>query len=355
MLEEVYYGNTLEQWLISLIIIIGSFLIAQLILTFNKRVVFKLTKKSKSRLDDILVRTLQSPLLFGVILMAMWVALRRLDFGDKVDRYIGEAYKVLTVVNITWFFKCLVHALIIEYLSPNPDDASVKSRRNFDEHKITLLKKTATAIIWTIGAIVALSSIGLKLGAVLGALGVGSIAFALAAQDTIKNIFGGFTILADGTFRIGNRIKVAGYDGIVEDVGIRSTRIRTFEKRVVIIPNYKIVEGALENVSEEPMFRVKIILGLVYGTSPAKMQRALEILRQIAVDNPKVDDDSVVASFTDFNDFALGITYIYFIKKGEDVLMTQSEVNVEILTRFNAEGLDFAFPTQTLYMEKGDK
>lgn len=352
MLEEVYYGNTIQDWLISLIIILGSFLTAKLILSLNKKFIFKFTKKSNTRLDDILVRTLQSPLLFGIILVAVWIALSRLELGKKTDEYITQAYKVLTVINITWFFKALIHALIIEYLTPKPGEEPSKDKPMLDSHKISLLMKTTTGVVWTIGIVIALNNIGVKLGALLGTLGIGGVAFALASQDTIKNIFGGFTIFTDGTFRIGDRIKVASYDGFVEDIGIRSTRIRTFEKRIVVIPNYKVVEGALENVSEEPMFRVKILLGLVYGTLPDKMLRALEILREIAIDNQKVDDDTVIASFTDFNDFALGITYIYFIKKGEDILMTQSEMNMEILKRFNTEGLDFAFPTQTLYMEK---
>lgn len=352
MLEEVYYDNSLKEWLISLIIIVGSFLISKLILSINKKFIFKLAKKTNSRLNEILIRTLESPLLFGIILVALWIGLSRLNLDKNFEKYLSEAYKVLTVLNITWFIKCLLHAIIFEYLTPKTDDAVEKKRFNFDSHTVSIVQKTSTSLIWTIGIVVALSNIGVNIGALLGTLGVGGIAFALAAQDTIKNIFGGFTILTDGTFRIGDRVKVDTYDGHVENIGVRSTRIRTLDKRLVIIPNYKIVEGAVENVSEEPMFRVLMKLGLVYGTTPAKMNRAMEILKEIAIENQNTDNDTIMTFFSSFDDYALTITYIYYIKKGSDIFGTSSEINLKILEKFNKEGIEFAFPTQTLYVQK---
>ncbi|MGC3978296.1 MAG: mechanosensitive ion channel family protein [Paludibacteraceae bacterium] len=352
MLDQVYYGNSLKQWLISIIIILGSFLIAKLVLSINKKLIFKLTKRTDTRLDDILFRTLQSPILFGIILISLRIALSRLDLGAKPEKYITEAYKVLITLNVTWFFKCLFNALIVEYLTPKENETSSSKKHYLDEHKISLLQRTTTGVVWTIGIVLGLSNIGVNLGALLGTLGIGGVAFALAAQDTIKNIFGGFTIFTDGTFRIGDRIKVDQYDGHVEDIGIRSTRIRTLEKRLAIIPNYKIVDGAVENVSEEPMFRVKQNLGLVYNTSTSQMKKALSILKEIASNNPGVAPGSAIAAFSNFGDFSLNITFIYYVKKGEDALLVPSSINMEILERFTTERLDFAFPTQTLYMEK---
>ena len=352
MLEQVYYGNPLSEWLISFAIILGSFLLSKLVFSINKKFIFRLTKKTNTRLDDILFRTLQSPLLFGIILVSIWIALSRLNLDKTFAKYLSESYKVLTVINITWFFKCLFHALIYEYLTPKAHETPDKRRFYLDSHKVSMVQKTTNGLVWAIGIIIALSNVGVKLGALLGTLGVGGIAFALAAQDTIKNVFGGFTILTDGTFRIGDRIKVDAYDGHVEDIGIRSTRIRMLDKRLAIIPNYKIVEGAVENVSEEPMFRVLMKLGLVYNTAPEKMKRAMDILKEIAVKNNDVDDDSILVGFSSFETSALNITFIYYIKKGSDLFQTQSEMNMSILQHFNAEGIKFAYPTQTIYMEK---
>lgn len=349
MLDKTFYGNSLGQWLISLAIIIGAFLVSKLILSINKRFIFKLTKRTNTRLDDILFRTLQSPLLFGIVLVSVWIGLSRLNLDKIFAKYLSESYKVLTVINVTWFFKCLLHALIYEYLTPKENETAAKKRIYLDGHKVKLVQKISTGLVWTIGIVIALSNIGVQLGALLGTLGIGGVAFALAAQDTIKNIFGGFTIFTDGTFRIGDRIKVDTYDGHVEDIGIRSTRIRTLDKRLAIIPNYKIVEGAIENVSEEPMFRVKQTLGLVYDTKPQQIKKALDMLKDIAINNPGVDSENIITTFSDFGDFSLNITFIYFVKKGEDILLVPSSVNMEILERFNAEGFEFAYPTQTVY------
>lgn len=352
MLEQVYYANPLREWLISLAIILGSFVLSKLVFSINKKFIFKLTKRTNTRLDDILFRTLQSPLLFGIILVSIWIALSRLNLDKTFAKYLSESYKVLTVINVTWFFKCLFHALIYEYLTPKTNETSDKRRFYLDSHKVTMVQKTTNGVIWAIGIIIALSNVGVKLGALLGTLGVGGIAFALAAQDTIKNIFGGFTILTDGTFRIGDRIKVDAYDGHVEDIGIRSTRIRMLDKRLAIIPNYKIVEGAVENVSEEPMFRVLMKLGMVYNTAPEKMKRAMEVLKEIATENQNVDDETVMVGFSSFETYALNITFIYYIKKGCDLFQTPSEMNLEILERFNVEGLKLAYPSQTIFMGK---
>jgi MscS family membrane protein len=177
---------------------------------------------------------------------------------------------------------------------------------------------------------------------------VGGIAFALAAQDTIKNLFGGFTIFVDKPFKIGDRIQVAGFDGTVEDIGMRSTRIRTLAGRLVTIPNYKIVDSEIENVTAEDARKITLNLGLTYDTTPEAMQEAMDWLKNLPDIVPDIKNDTKVA-FTTYGDFSLGITFIYYIKRRSDVFDTQSEVNLAILKQFNAKGWNFAFPTQTIY------
>jgi MscS family membrane protein len=133
----------------------------------------------------------------------------------------------------------------------------------------------------------------------------------LAAQDTIKNMFGGFTIFVDKPFRLGERIKVAGFDGTVEDIGMRSTRIRTLEGRLVTIPNYKIVDSEIENVTAEESRKVTLNLGLTYDTTPEAMQEAIDWLNELPKQIGAIKNNVVVA-FTTYGDFSLGITFIYW-------------------------------------------
>jgi len=351
MLEQTLYGNSLHDWLISLIIIAAAFLINKIIVLLNKHVIQKLTGKTKNRLDDILFKMLEAPVLLGVILFAIWIAAKRLELGVPVERAIYLSFRVLTVVNITWFVARLVNALLEEYIAPKAADKN--TMKYLDNHLMSILRRAVLAIIWSFGIIMALNNVGVNVGTLIAGLSIGGLAFALAAQDTIKNIYGGFTIFTDRPFRIGDRIKVDGFDGFVEEIGIRSTRIRTLEKRLVTIPNFKLVEASVENISEELLHRILLKLGLTYNTSPEKMIEAMAILKDMPNRVENVETKDIMVAFTDFTDFSLVITFVYFIRKDADIMETPTHVNSEILRAFNEAGLQFAFPTQTLYIEKG--
>ena len=350
MFEQIFYKNSLRDWLISLAIIAGALILNKIIILLNKHLIQKLTAKTKNRLDDILFKMLQAPVLLGIILVAIWFAARRLELGTHIESTILKAYKVLTVINITWFVARLANALLEEYLAPKAADKN--TLKYLDNHLMSILRRAVLAVIWSFGVVMALNNVGVDVGTLIAGLSIGGLAFALAAQDTIKNIYGGFTIFTDRPFRIGDRIKVDSFDGFVEEIGIRSTRIRTLEKRLVTIPNYRLVEASEKNISEEPMRRVLMKLGLTYNTTPEKMNEAMSILRDIPNRINNVFEKDIVVAFTDFTDFSLVITFVYFIRRDADVMETPSQVNTEILRAFNAAGLQFAYPTQTVYIEK---
>jgi len=350
MLEQLFYGNTLRNWLISILIIVGAMLLNKAIDLLNKHIIRKFTAKTKNRLDDILFKMLEAPVLLGIALAAIWFAARRLELGTPVETVILKAYRVLTVINITWFIVRFVNALLEEYLAPKAADQN--SHKHLDIHLLSILRRAVLTVIWSLGIVMALNNVGVNVGTLIAGLSIGGLAFALAAQDTIKNVYGGFTILTDRPFRIGDRIKVDGFDGFVENIGIRSTRLRTLEKRMVTIPNFKLVEASVENISEEPKRRILMKLGLTYNTTPEKMDQAMSILKNIPNIIAEVDPKDITVAFTDFTDYSLVITFVYFILNPADVMEIPSRVNSEILRSFNAAGLQFAFPTQTIYMEK---
>jgi len=349
MLDQVYYGNSLKDWGISILIIIGAFLINKLIILLNRKIITKITAKSNTLYDDIFFSALEKPVLMGVILVALWVALYRLDLGTKVHDMITKSYQILIVLNITWFFARLISSFIEQKATESSKPQ--KGQLFFDSKLLPLIKRGLLIAIWCIGIIMALNNIGIKVTTLLGTLGIGGIAFALAAQDTIKNIFGGITIFTDQTFRIGDTIKFDNTEGNVIDIGLRSTRIRTYDKQLVTIPNYKLMDALVTNISSEPARRVVLKLGLTYDTPPDKMEEALNILKNIPTKIPEVRDRDIVTQFSGFGDSALIITFIYFIKKSANIGGTNSNVNFEILRSFTKAGLNFAFPSQTIYIE----
>jgi MscS family membrane protein len=283
------------------------------------------------------------------MLAAIWVAADRLHSSDGLHDLIARSYGILIVLNMTWFFARFTIAVVEELFFRNK--GSQKSKVYFDHHLFPVIKRCLLILIWVIGGMTALSEAGIKVTTLLGTLGVGGIALALAAQDTVKNMLGGITIFIDRTFRLGDIIMFDSTEGVVEDISLRSTRIRTYDKRIVIIPNYKLMDALVTNVTSEPARRVVATLGLTYDTRYGQMQKALELLKHIPHTVPDVNDKDLVATFSAFGDSALVITFIYFIRKPADIRETISKVNFEVLRTFNEAGLNFAFPSQTIYLE----
>jgi len=348
MLEREIWGNTLEDWGISILIILGTIVLMKLISFFSRKVLNPFITRTNNRLDDIIYYSLESPVKFAIMLLGIWIAIHRLVSPDSFVKVIDNAYKILIILDITWIFARLSSSLLQIYWGRQSDGQNNKM--------MPIIRRTILVIVWIIGLVMALSNIGVNIGALLGTLGIGGIAFALAAQDTVKNVFGAFTILTDKPFNIGDTIRVDNIEGTVIDVGVRSTKIMDYNKRIITFPNYKVTDASIINISSEPMRRVVLKLGLTYNTTSEKMKEALNILKAIPkrIENVSSKPSDTTAVFTEYTDSALNIMYIYFIEKQGDILMVTSNVNMEILDSFNKAGIDFAFPTRTIYVEKDE-
>ena len=341
-------NNTWINWLWFSGIIIGSALLGRLMVWIEKRFLRKKAEKTRSKLDDMMLNVLQLPFVCGLVLFGMYVAMHCLVLPPEALSVVKIAFKVLLSLDIAWVLNRFINNFLDDFLLPY---AEGKQNSKLDVNVMKAVQKVVSGVIWIVAIITTLTLVGIDVAAMLTTLGIGGIAFALAAQDTIKNMFGGFTIFMDKPFKLGERIKVAGFDGTVEDIGMRSTRIRTLEGRLVTIPNYKIVDSEIENVTAEEARKITLVLGLTYDTTPEAMQEAMDFLKQLPTQISTIKNDVVVA-FTTYGDFSLGITFIYYIKRRSDIFETQSQVNLAILKQFNAKGWNFAFPTQTIYMQK---
>lgn len=348
MLENEIWGNSIQNWIISILIIVAAIVIVKLITLVSKKVLKPLTDRTKNQLDNIIFYSLEPPVKFAIILLGIWIAIHRLVYPDSFVKVVDNIYRILIVLDITWVFARLFSGLLQVYWG---------RRSNGQNNKmLPIIKRTILVVVWIIGLVMALSNVGVNISALLGTLGIGGIAFALAAQDTVKNVFGAFTLLTDKPFNIGDTIRFDSIEGTVVDIGIRSTRIMNYDKRIITIPNYKITDSSIINISSEPMRRVVLNLGLTYDTTAEKMKEALEILKALPqkVENVSSSPSNVVAVFTEYSDSALSIMYIYYIEKQGDILGVTSNMNMEILDSFNKAGLEFAFPTRTIYIQKDE-
>ena len=341
------YNNEVQEILISLAFILGAIVLGRLVRWFAEKILPKLTAKTETQLDDVLVEVLKAPMLFALTLVGFWIGIKRLSMPANVMEMMADAYKFLLVISTTWFISRAVSTFINVVLKEKVNDESSR----MDEHALSLIKKVSSFVIWSIGVITALNNAGVDVGALIAGLGIGGVAIALAAQDTAKNIFAGMMILFDRPFKIGELITIDGTTGYVEDMGIRSTKLRTYSGQLVVIPNYKTADSNLTNITREPSRRIELNVGLTYSTTPEQMRQAMDILRKLPSSVTGIEE-KVKVYFTSFGDFSLNITCWYYIKKDSDLFETQSAVNLHVLDEFNAHGLDFAFPTQTLYVNK---
>ena len=346
-LSASYYGNTVQQWLTALLIVLAAVIAGRILYWLFTRVARKITVRTATKLDDIILTVIDRPVTLIATLIGIRYGVNQLTFGEAAQGWIGHLFQVLIIFTAAWLISRFLESLYHEYLVPMVES----SETDLDDQLLPILRTGTKTVVWTLAIVVALDNAGYDVGALLAGLGIGGLALAMAAKDTISNVFGGFTIFTDKPFTLRDRIKVSGYDGVVKEVGLRSTRVETLAGTIVTIPNSTFADTPVENVTLEPSRKVVTKLGLTYETTPERIEEAVGVLREIARSTSGLEDKNIVA-FTEFGDFSLNLTFIYYIQKESDILGVQSAVNIAILKEFNSRGLEFAFPTQTLFTKE---
>lgn len=342
----MFLGNPVMEWLQALGYFLGGVILARIIYLLFKRVFKRLAAKTQTKWDDVFVDQVEEPMAFGIVILGFWFGYEHLHFGVGVDNFMEHVFQILIAIDITWLVARLLDSVVsnvILHLDERTDSSTVAQFG-------PILQKTLRSLVWILGIISGLTNAGYDVGALLAGVGIGGLAMAMAAKDFVANIFGGITVFIDKPFGVGDRIKVNGIDGTVLEIGIRSTRIKTLENRLVTIPNHQFTDQVVENVTAEPSRKMKVVLGLTYDTTPDQIQQALDILTDIVSAAGRTEDEYTVW-FSGFGDFSLNVSCIYFIRKGEHWAQVPNEIHMQILKRFNEAGLNFAFPTQTLIHE----
>ncbi len=344
LLTKEYYGNTLKTWLISLLIIFGAMIVGKLVYWVFGRVVKRLTAKTENKLDDIIVDMIEEPIAIVITIAGVWYALSRLNLSASARGWLNNAIQFVVILAVAWLITRLFDALYKQYLVPIAE----KSESDLDDQLLPVVRSGTKLVVWALGVIMALNNAGYNVGAALAGLGIGGLALAMAGKDTVANMFGGLTIFIDQPFMINDRVKVGGFDGTVTEIGLRSTRLKTLEGRKVTIPNATFSGGGVENVSAEPNRKVVVKIGLVYGTTAEQMKDAMDTFRKIAEEHSDTEED-IRTGFSEFADSAMVLTFIYFIKKEGDIMQTQTDINLALLTAFDEKSLEMAYPTQTIH------
>jgi MscS family membrane protein len=230
---------------------------------------------------------------------------------------------------------------------------SYKTENTLDDQLAPLLTKTAKLLVVVIGVLLILQNTGVNVVSLVAGLGLGGLALALAAQDTVANVFGSVTIIADRPFQVGDYVKITDTEGVVEDLGFRSTRIRTASKSLVTIPNSTMAKEKIENSGKRLVRTVTHNLGIEYGAKASQLAQVIEQIRYLLTRHEDVLKEDINVFFTQFADSSLNIRVSFFMQIQEpiDFFETQQEILFEIMGVVENCGLNFAFPTQTLHVQ----
>ena len=276
------------------------------------------------------------------------------DGSNLVHSVAQKAADIGGIIALFWFILLLIGILDV-YLKR----WAASTESTIDDMLVPIVGKTLRLFIIIIAGIIIIQNLtGLKIGPLLASLGIGGLAVALAAKDSIANFFGTLTILFDKPFQVGQRITIDKYDGTVENVGFRSTQIRTLTGHLVTIPNEKLVNSSVENIGERPHIRWLTNIGITYDTPPDKVAKAVQIIREILENHEGMQEDFPPrVFFNGFNDWSLNIMVVvwYHPPNYWDYQAWQQKTCLEIMRRFEAENVDFAFPSRTIYMANDDK
>lgn len=337
-------GNTLTHYVIAAVLLVGAFVLRRAVTSILFRGLKKLAARTATTLDDKLLPALEGPVATFIMLVGIFAAFSVLKLTLASDRYLSYASTVAFSLVVFWGLWSALAALLAH------------------AHEIALerglgiaafmpwIRKTLMVVFAIVGTLMVIQSFGYDVKALLAGLGIGGLAFALAAQDTLANVFGSIVVAIDQPFKLGEVVRIGQTVGAVEDIGLRSTRLRLVDKSLMTIPNKTVAAEMITNLSRFTRRRFEQVIGLTYSTKPAEMAAILEDIRNIITSQPEVDKPGVMVFFRDFSASSLDIWVVYEIPAPDfqQAMGVKQRINLAIMGAVEARGLSFAFPTQTI-------
>ena len=344
---------------------VGPFTFGQLILSFGivlltlilkgiiARVIFAnlkiLAAKTRWQHDDRFLEALEGPTANFILTLGLYLAIIVLPLDVEWENLAGTIFRGVSILIFFWGLFRLVDVMV-DVLAGFSSASSADSFRGFGD----LIKKSLRVFIIIVGVVMVIDNLGYNIGGILATLGIGGAAFAFAAKDTIANIYGSIALALDRPFQVGDWIQVGDrVDGDVEEIGLRSTKVRTWPKTVISIPNAVLANEMINNWSRMPKRRVKQVVGVTYETGPETMEAIVEGIRELLKQDEGVNQEFILVNWTDFGSSSLDILVYYFTATTSwlKYMDVRQRINVKIAKLVAEKGSSIAFPTRTLYLE----
>jgi small-conductance mechanosensitive channel len=343
---NLIYGEILVAILIfSVFIIIGW-----LVYFIFSRYLTKFAERTKTKLDDEILKNIKTPIYLIVILLGAYYGSEAFSFLGPYSELLAKIFLVAEILLVTFIITRIVNILISWY-----SEKSAKDRKKVSEHLLFIFKKVIQAFIYICALLVILSVFKVDLSGIVLGLGVGGIAIALALQNILGDVFSAFSIYFDRPFEIGDFIVVDEYMGTVKKIGIKSTRIQLLQGEELVISNRQLTNASIRNFKRMRQRRIVFTIGVTYDTPVEKLKKIPDIVKDII--NPKKLPDVEKLErvhFKEFGDFSLNFEIVYYMKTRDYLkyMDTQQAINLAIKESFEKEGIEMAFPTQTIYLNK---
>ena len=343
---DIPIGNFLTAFISLFFFLMLRKLFAKLVIT----VLQPLTKQTKTFYDDRILSALKGPIAFVFVIIGFRLFFSLLFLETE---FIGLLIDSMIVYNVFWALFSLIHALrgAVYHFTERFNPELSHEMGNF---LLTIIR----GIILAVGLGSILQVWGINVAGLVAGLGIGGLAFALAAKDTAANLFGSIALLLDKSIRIGEWIKIDGVEGVVEDIGMRTTKIRSFKKSLITLPNQMLANSPIENFSRRGIRRIKMNIGLTYDASSQQIEKVIMDIKTMLRNHKGIaQNETMMVNFTSFDDSSLGILIYTFSKTSnwEKYLAIKEEVNLNIMKIVEDNNVAFAFPSQSLYIEKMPK
>lgn len=342
--------NNLDiSWLryaVAVAVVLLSFVLHKIVIFFIAKELQRLTKKGVFAHDRLIVKAIDRPLALTFILFAIYLALLICKFPVAYQQHLDGGFTAALSCLILWVL-IRVSDLIISFVGQKliaTDDTIVLQ-------VMPLLRRSFRIFLLLIGAIFIVQNIGVDVGSLLAGLGIGGLAVALAAQESLANFWGTLVLLVDRPFKINDWVKINNTEGIVEEMGFRSTRIRTWQRSVVTLPNKSLANSTIENWTEMNKRRVRQLLSITYQTKATQIKKLIDGIEKILTNNQQVEQESILVKFVDFNESSLDILVQYFTLTTiyVEFLRIKQDNNCAFLELAETLDVDFAFPSRTIY------
>ena len=342
----VYAGITIASYIIAIVILVVFFILAQITnFLFNK--VFKvLTAKTKNDTDDKIMKILNMPIFYSVVLLGVYQSFSYIGILAKYSDDFSRVMK--SVILIIWIYAIakLANVVILEIGFKFAE----KTKSTLDDELMPLFQKLSNVIIYFAGIMFLLKMWNIDITPLLASAGIMGFVVAFAAQDTLSHLFGGISIYFDKPFRVGDRIQLeSGEIGDVLEIGIRSTRIKTFDETVVILPNSKIANSKIINYNQPASkIKEKVVVKVAYGSDIDKVKKILlEIVSNIS-EVEKTPAPSVF--FSELGDFGLNFLIVAWVDSPKKKFVVKTQINEKVYKKFKEENIEIPYPTQDIYI-----